>query len=116
MTARPWMAMAAALTTLAGCVLVPQPAALDPVPRGPLGPIRAAPGGGLPIECRGVPIERCLEVGTGVPVEAGAIRIIVSCEILLCTETDAAFRLDSVGPDGSTTNIGRGAWGSAQPP
>ncbi len=105
---------ATSAAALAGCGLV-QPT-LGPVRPGPLGPVRPAPDGGLPIECRGVPVDRCMEVGSGLPAGAGAIRIIVSCELLVCTEANAAFRLDSVDAAGKTTNVGRGLWGDAEQP
>lgn len=114
--ARRFAGLALAGTALTGCTLV-QPQAIDkPVPAGPLAAIRPAPDGGLPIECRGMPTDRCLQVGSGVAAGPGAIRIIVSCEILVCTEDAAAFRLDSVDAKGVTTGVGRGLWGNAEQP
>jgi len=106
----------AASMSLSACSLVQPQAVEKPVAAGPLGPIRPALTGGLPIECRGIPVDRCLEVGSGVPAPGGAIRIIVSCEILVCTVDDAAFRLDSVDAAGKTANVGRGTWGNAEQP
>jgi len=114
-----WRGIAIAVVTasaVAGCGLIQPQAADKPVPAGPLGPIRPALTGGLPIECRGLPVDRCLEVGSGVPAGPDAIRIIVSCEILVCSQTDAAFRMDSIDAKGNTSSVGRGTWGNAQQP
>ncbi|HYO45038.1 MAG TPA: hypothetical protein VES19_17705 [Candidatus Limnocylindrales bacterium] len=54
--------------------------------------------------------------GSGIPADARAIRIIVTCELAVCSEAGAAFRLDSVDATGKTTSVGRGSWGNAVQP
>jgi hypothetical protein len=119
MRARP----AALLSTLilAGCGLVSiggGPQDLGPVPVGPLGPVIDAPVGGPPIECRGILLDRCTEVGTlhedgsmGVDVDE-VERVIVSC-IGRCTLVDGEFRIDVV-IDNFTREIARGGYGSSE--
>jgi len=113
---------------VAGCAIsggAPQ-APRQPVAAGPIGPVIAAPDGGPPIECRGLPQERCREVGAlgggqgGIAEHGIAIddieRVIVSCEGAPCTSTDGAFRIDILAEDGSTIEIGRGGYGAAVQP
>jgi hypothetical protein len=113
---------------MTGCAIsggAPQ-AQREAVPAGLIGPVIAAPDGGPPIECRGLPQERCREVGAlgdgqgGIEsrgIAKGDIeRVIVSCEGTPCTHTDGAFRIDILMRDGATTEIGRGGYGAAVQP
>jgi hypothetical protein len=114
---RPLMAGLLVAVALAACVAVPVPQR-DPVPAGPLGPVIAAPDGGPPIECRGIPQDRCREVGTvrdgeGGVAQADIVRVIVTCEGAPCTLADGAFRIDILLKDGSTIEHGSGGYGSA---
>ena len=116
---RALLTIAVAVAT-AACLAV-QPAPREPVPAGPLGPVVAGQEGQPPIECRGLPLDRCRELGTvhdgagGVAV-AEIARVIVSCEGAPCTQADGAFRIDYLRKDGSTGEIGRGGYGSAVQP
>ncbi len=114
-----------AAVALSGCGLAEvasPPAALPPIPAGPLGPTFARLGGGGPlIECRNLPETRCLTPGTIQPqpggIQLGDIeRVIVSCETAACTEEAGPFRIDVLLRNGTMQTIGRGGYGGAPQP
>ncbi len=119
------MVIVALLTAgaVAGCIgFGMRPAARSPVPPGPLGEIVEDPAAtGPPIECRGVPRERCLSHGSVEGMLAGvevsdAERIIVSCEGDPCTAADGAVRIDLLLLDGTTVEVARGGYGDFRQP
>ena len=88
---------------------------MDPNERGP---IIAAPNGGPPIECRGIPREHCVSPGTLVEdadLDFGDVsRVIVSCTSARCDAANGELRIDLLMKGSSTTlNYGHGAYGSA---
>jgi hypothetical protein len=109
--ALPWL-LAAALV-LSGCEVtrsvVGEP---GPIPIGPSGPIVANPNGGPPVECRGIPVQQCVQ---SAPVDLGRndiARVVVTCT-KVCTPTQGEFRLDLVLADGRMEGMGGGAYSSA---
>ena len=102
------------IVVLAGCVgFGPPPAESSTVPAGQLGPVIRPAADGAPIECRGIPRNRCEDVGTiddGMGIDLAIVdRVIVSC-LGICNARGGEFRLDVV-VDGGTREIARGGWG-----
>jgi hypothetical protein len=83
-----------------------------PIPIGPAGPVVANPNGGPPVECRGIPIQQCVQ---SAPVDLGRndiARMVVTCT-KVCTPTQGEFRLDAILADGRMEGMGGGAYSSA---
>lgn len=83
-----------------------------PIPIGPAGPVVANPNGGPPVECRGIPIQQCVQ---SAPVDLGRndiARVVVTCT-KVCTPTEGEFRLDLILADGRMEGMGGGGYSSA---
>jgi hypothetical protein len=83
-----------------------------PIPIGQAGPVVANPNGGPPVECRGIPVQQCLQ---SAPVDLGRhdiARVVVTCT-KVCTPEQGEFRLDAILADGRVEGMGGGAYSSA---
>jgi hypothetical protein len=83
-----------------------------PIPIGPAGPAMANPNGRPPVECRGIPIQQCVQ---SAPVDLGRndiARVVVTCT-KVCTPTQGEFRVDAILADGRMEGMGGGAYSSA---
>ena len=109
------------ITLIAGCGIglgIPpaRGGAVDPNQREP---IIASPNGGPPIECRGIPRERCEVPGTlteDIDAQLGnVVRVIVSCTSARCDERNGEFRVDLLlAGSASTQEHSGGAYGSTE--
>jgi hypothetical protein len=108
-----WLPLVAAALMLSGCEVTRSVVGgPGPIPIGPSGPIVANPNGGPPVECRGIPVQQCLQ---SAPVELGRndiARVVVTCT-KVCTPTQGEFRLDLVLADGRIEGMGGGGYSSA---
>ena len=83
------------------------------VPAGPLAPIVPVAAGEPPVECRGVPMPRCLDFGLDPgpdPDVDGVVRFIVTCTST-CTPDSGDVRIDQLGVDGVISPVARGGYG-----
>lgn len=72
-----------------------------------------------PIECRGIPREACLRLGTLDESGAGAgmqdvARVVLTCQAARCDDSNGDYRIDAVLHDGSTVNAGAGGYSSTE--
>jgi hypothetical protein len=110
---RLWMVAAGTSVALivAACELVPVGGA-PPIPAGPVGPVVQNPGGGAPVECRGIPIQQCQQSAGDLPSRPDVVRVIVTCT-KVCTPTEGEYRLDYVTVNGRVEQAGGGGYASA---
>jgi hypothetical protein len=107
------LGLLAAALTLGGCEVTRSVVGgPGPIPIGPAGPVVANPNGGPPVECRGIPLQQCVQ---SAPVDLGRndiARVIVTCT-KICTPTQGEFRLDAILADGRMEGMGGGGYSSA---
>ena len=96
---------------LAGGCVTPSSALV--VPAGPLAPIVPVADGEPPVECRGVPLPRCLDAaldpGPDPDVE-GVERYILTCTTT-CTAESGRFQIDKLGSDGVVSTVAQAVYG-----
>ena len=83
-----------------------------PIPIGKTGPVVANPNGGPPVECRGIPVQQCLQSAPGDLGRNDIARVVVTCT-KVCTPAQGEFRLDAILADGRVEAMGGGAYSSA---
>lgn len=107
-----------AVVFLAGGCIADRPPTPEPISTVLTGELlRSTVRDGPPIECRGLPRDRCLGPGsiegTVGDVEPGRVaRVVVSCAGSSCGAAGGAMRVDLVLRDGSTVEVARGGYGA----
>jgi hypothetical protein len=109
--------MARLAAAVFGVALVLVACAIDPVedrppvPAGPFGPIVPSSVGGPPVECRGVPVGPCADLGSG--EDADVVRYIVTCTAV-CTLQRGETRIDALLANGQVVSRGAGSYDSSE--